>query len=386
MQTQNTATTCCRGWLFRLCADYADHLYVQLSRVIDGAAGDQHPGLLVFDHTFWPGVHALSLRFGIPAVALLPGLSGLEFLGEEEPSTAPMIISGLPAPVQGFLPRLKNVVMLRVGRHVLQAVRAGEHAAFAGTDEWAAAARATQNPYGKSRLALAGSFPGLGELSRASQASINSPMVQLTGPWLPRQASAPLPTAVQTFLDKPAPTVFISIGTNAVWTTALATAFFETLAKAGAGELQALWAIKQEQLEAVTAATGWAVGSLSNLMVVNFVDQLQVLQHPNTKAFVSHCGFGSMQEALFAGVPLLAMPMMLESDQVTNGARLVGNLKVALSFDARPVKNIVQFGSIFSFFLTRELDQIALSSLARGVSLRSGIAHSGCGIPKLGEN
>ena len=71
-------------------------------------------------------------------------------------------------------------------------------------------------------------------------------------------------------------------------------------------------------------------------MTVDFVDELAVLMHPNVRAFASHCGMGSLQEALFAGVPLLAMPAMLESDQVTNAARAVGNLRVGLSFDARP--------------------------------------------------
>ena len=56
--------------------------------------------------------------------------------------------------------------------------------------------------------------------------------------------------------------------------------------------------------------------------------------------FVTHCGFGSMQEAIHTATPVLAMPMMLESDQVTNAARLV-ELEMAEPFDSRPGEDVI---------------------------------------------
>ena len=76
------------------------------------------------------------------------------------------------------------------------------------------------------------------------------------------------------------------------------------------------------------------------LMVVPFVDQLAVLESDKVAVFVTHCGFGSMQEAIHTGTPVLAMPMMLESDQVTNAARLV-ELGVAEPFDSRPGEDVI---------------------------------------------
>jgi glucuronosyltransferase len=84
-----------------------------------------------------------------------------------------------------------------------------------------------------------------------------------------------------------------------------------------------------------------SLADLSNVLtVVPFVDQLAVLQSNSVAAFVSHCGLGSVQEALFTGIPVLAMPMMLGSDQITNAARLV-ELGVAESFDSRPGKDVI---------------------------------------------
>lgn len=37
-----------------------------------------------------------------------------------------------------------------------------------------------------------------------------------------------------------------------------------------------------------------------------------VLGHPNTRAFVSHCGVHSVNEAAFHGVPVVAVPLQFE--------------------------------------------------------------------------
>lgn len=42
-----------------------------------------------------------------------------------------------------------------------------------------------------------------------------------------------------------------------------------------------------------------------------------VLGHPNTKAFVSHCGVHSINEAAYHGVPVVAVPIQFE--QVHSG-------------------------------------------------------------------
>lgn len=57
----------------------------------------------------------------------------------------------------------------------------------------------------------------------------------------------------------------------------------------------------------------------SNLYVYSFVPQVEVLQHADV--FLTHCGMNSVNEALCAGVPMVAMPFI--NDQMTNARQLV---------------------------------------------------------------
>jgi UDP:flavonoid glycosyltransferase YjiC (YdhE family) len=57
-------------------------------------------------------------------------------------------------------------------------------------------------------------------------------------------------------------------------------------------------------------------------LVVPWCDQLKVLSHPSVGGFLSHCGWNSTLEAVFAGVPVLAFPVGW--DQLVN-ARLVAD-------------------------------------------------------------
>jgi hypothetical protein len=319
--------------LFALCAEYSEHLYDSLLPRLQ----KDPPGLLVFDHLFWPAGRALSQQLGVPGVMLLPGLAGLELLGEE-PDFVPMVISGVPAPVAGFLQRAKNFLMLRVARHVLQRVRTSSVSSFL-----ARVGLGSSCPYGKTELALHGSLPGLAEFPRI-QLSLASPLFRSTGPWLPRQSSSPLAEPVLQFLEGTArPVVFVAIGSNAEMSALIAESIVGALLQQArdtpdeSRRFRVLWSIKPacETKVLTPALTKLGAVSTNDLMLVPFVDQFLVLQHPNVKTFVSHCGFGSFQEALFTGTPLLAMPMMLDSDQVTNGVRAV-QLGVALSFDCRP--------------------------------------------------
>ncbi|CDP17151.1 unnamed protein product [Coffea canephora] len=56
------------------------------------------------------------------------------------------------------------------------------------------------------------------------------------------------------------------------------------------------------------------------IVVDGWAPQAKILQHPNTGGFLSHCGWGSVMESIYDGVPLLALPM--QHDQPLN-ARLV---------------------------------------------------------------
>ncbi|KAH7720032.1 CRE-UGT-54 protein [Aphelenchoides avenae] len=55
-----------------------------------------------------------------------------------------------------------------------------------------------------------------------------------------------------------------------------------------------------------------------NVHPFEWVDQASVLAHPKTRAFISHCGMNSLNEAAFNGVPIVAVPFF--GDQNYNAA------------------------------------------------------------------
>ncbi|XP_047306281.1 UDP-glucosyltransferase 29-like [Impatiens glandulifera] len=66
------------------------------------------------------------------------------------------------------------------------------------------------------------------------------------------------------------------------------------------------------------------------LVVEKWAPQARILMHPNVGGFVSHCGWGSIMEAMTFGIPIVAIPMNL--DQPVN-ARLVEEIGVGLEIN-----------------------------------------------------
>ncbi|XP_064647866.1 UDP-glucuronosyltransferase 2C1-like isoform X2 [Lineus longissimus] len=58
----------------------------------------------------------------------------------------------------------------------------------------------------------------------------------------------------------------------------------------------------------------------ANLKIVDWVPQNDLLAHPNTKVFVTHCGSNGQHEAVYHGVPMLGLPLC--TDQIYNAAKL----------------------------------------------------------------
>ncbi|OAY25826.1 UDP-glycosyltransferase 90A1 [Manihot esculenta] len=64
------------------------------------------------------------------------------------------------------------------------------------------------------------------------------------------------------------------------------------------------------------------------IVVSDWVDQREILEHQSVKGFLSHCGWNSVLESICAGVPILAWPMMAE--QPLNARMVVEEIKVGL--------------------------------------------------------
>ncbi|XP_035692841.1 UDP-glucuronosyltransferase 2B33-like [Branchiostoma floridae] len=71
-----------------------------------------------------------------------------------------------------------------------------------------------------------------------------------------------------------------------------------------------------------------------NTKTMEWVPQNDLLAHPKTKAFVSHCGYNGVAEAMYHGVPLVGMPLFAE--QFDNIARMVAR-GMAVSLDIHTV-------------------------------------------------
>ena len=56
-------------------------------------------------------------------------------------------------------------------------------------------------------------------------------------------------------------------------------------------------------------------------MFGTWLPQFDLLRHENSKLLISHCGLNSLQESLFAGVPIIGFPIF--ADQPSNAGKVV---------------------------------------------------------------
>lgn len=62
-------------------------------------------------------------------------------------------------------------------------------------------------------------------------------------------------------------------------------------------------------------------GRPDNVLISQWLPQEDILAHPSTLLFISHCGFGGVVEAKYHKVPIIGIPLF--GDQAGNAARIV---------------------------------------------------------------
>lgn len=67
--------------------------------------------------------------------------------------------------------------------------------------------------------------------------------------------------------------------------------------------------------------------------VVPWCQQNAVLSHPSVGGFLTHCGWNSIMESVWCGIPLLCFPLL--TDQFTNRKLVVDDLKIGLDLVGR---------------------------------------------------
>lgn len=126
------------------------------------------------------------------------------------------------------------------------------------------------------------------------------PLLQMVGPMLDdSDLAATLPGHLHDWLDDGPPVAFVNFGTFARPGGALTGRIAEAIRD---GAFRALWVLRGDHPRLP-----------SNVRIEPWVaSQVAVLQHPNVHAFVSHCGINSAHESLFAGTPIVGIPLLAD--------------------------------------------------------------------------
>lgn len=61
-------------------------------------------------------------------------------------------------------------------------------------------------------------------------------------------------------------------------------------------------------------------GKPDNVLIAKWLPQNDILAHPKTKMFISHCGLGGVVESKYHAVPLICIPLF--ADQMSNSAQV----------------------------------------------------------------
>jgi UDP:flavonoid glycosyltransferase YjiC (YdhE family) len=133
------------------------------------------------------------------------------------------------------------------------------------------------------------------------------PSVQMVGPMLPAETPA-LQSDYSAWLASGPPVVYVNLGTIArPWRELL-----ERMARGlESAEFRTLWVLRAELSELLPLKLP------GSIRVEHWVpSQLAVLQHPNVRAFISHCGTNSVQESVCAGTPIVGIPLFAAQDDM----------------------------------------------------------------------
>eukprot|EP01007_Sphenomonas_quadrangularis_P002924 NODE_510_length_1407_cov_86.696613_g387_i0.p1 GENE.NODE_510_length_1407_cov_86.696613_g387_i0~~NODE_510_length_1407_cov_86.696613_g387_i0.p1 ORF type:complete len:298 (+),score=87.03 NODE_510_length_1407_cov_86.696613_g387_i0:381-1274(+) len=149
------------------------------------------------------------------------------------------------------------------------------------------------------------------------------PNVVFTGPMLLPPDNAPLPKEVADWLDgvpDGKPVVYMSFGTVAWLTPDLVRDTAARLA-AKADRFYTVWALRKDQQEGLPSPLP------ASLVVHDWIPTPTVLGHPKVKAFISHCGGNSVNEAMSLGIPIVGVPLFTDQGAI---AQRIADAKAGL--------------------------------------------------------
>ncbi|XAR68489.1 Trans-zeatin O-beta-D-glucosyltransferase [Bertholletia excelsa] len=117
------------------------------------------------------------------------------------------------------------------------------------------------------------------------------------------------------------------------------------------------------------------------IVVRSWAPQLEILAHPATGGFMSHCGWNSCMESITMGVPIAAWP--IHSDQPINTVLITKFLKIGVvvrDWASRDelVSSMTVEKSVRTLMATKEGDEIRKRAVELGGAVRESFAEGGC--------
>ena len=118
-------------------------------------------------------------------------------------------------------------------------------------------------------------------------------------------------------------------------------AFIEAFAKFH--DYEFIWKVNPESHELIKDPD---FPKADNVHVVNWFDQISLLRHPKTKAFITQCGLNSLNKATYTGIPMIGIPLF--SYQFYNAAVV----------KHKEIGAVVEIGTITSETVAEALDEV----------------------------
>ncbi|GBC02649.1 hypothetical protein RclHR1_04730010 [Rhizophagus clarus] len=168
------------------------------------------------------------------------------------------------------------------------------------------------------------------------------PLYQEIGPVLP-DYFPPLTPDVEKFLNSHKRTMFVALGSYLFLSAENNAKLLQSIIEVIENNIVdgVIWANIEKYRESfpssITLSDGRIISTSNifdnknpNIFMTSFAPQFSILNHTNTKIFLSHSGSGSIYESLYAGTPILALPITY--DQPGNAEKLE-SAGVALTLD-----------------------------------------------------
>ncbi|EIE24827.1 UDP-Glycosyltransferase/glycogen phosphorylase [Coccomyxa subellipsoidea C-169] len=184
------------------------------------------------------------------------------------------------------------------------------------------------------------------------------PSYKLIGAVLPEPAQ-PLPADLEEFMEGAGDdgVLLVAMGTIATLGKAEQRAMAAAFAKL---PVRVLWRLSKSEVPDESAIAELKLGN--NTKVATWLPQNDVLGHPRTKAFLSHCGVNGLYEAAYHGVPIIALPFLAE--QRENADKAVGR-GLALRLNHEDLLT-----GQFSHTITRVLTERSFKEVAEKLSVK----------------